>query len=303
MYRYIIIYISFSVSQTRRCAVLNQSNVNEENSLQYSVDTGDLGEIKNGDIYYRGRRDNVVKRFGNKINLQSIEYVVMQNPHVKACSCIWLPKPMLLIVYFTSETISSNTLGDFLKNKLDDKMWPDKIIKIDNMPITLHGKISKEHLHELHENCIQNNSLTTDLKVILLNELVWALNKNFTYEEIKDKDFFSLGGTSFLAITLCNKLSHEHGEIGKLMLQFLLSNKNTIDKIIKMVERELKKPGMRNKVLKRNSSNVEGVVLRKKYTHLNSIQEMKTAFNISVHWTYNTGKCVDASPSIFEYKK
>ncbi|XP_045492128.1 beta-alanine-activating enzyme [Colias croceus] len=290
------------MSKTRKCVILNKTKgVDEENSLKF-IDTGDMGEIRNGTIYYRGRRDDTIKRFGHKVNLQLIESTIMQCPRVKTCSCVWLPKPLLLVVYFSSETLSSQELSDFLKCKLDDKHWPDKIIRVDNLPTNPHGKISRQILAQMFEKILPLPQSVSSLKLLFLKELKFILNRNFTYEEIKDKDYFSLGGTSFLAISMCNKLCLTCPQFGKLILPHLLSRKSTIEDIMQLAVKELGMEIKPKKRLKRPRSNTE--------SFLSTTQSIKKATEVPsssnpidfvVAWSYDTGKCVDASPSLYQH--
>lgn len=289
-----IVLLLFSVSKTRKCLVLNKITGDEEiNSLKF-VDTGDLAEVKNGTIYYRGRKDDIIKRFGHKINLQLIESTIMLCPRVKACSCLWLPKPMLLVVYFSSETLSSKTLSDYLKCKLDDKHWPDKIIRVDNLPINKHGKISRQLLSKVYEQHPSPQLTLDSLKFDFLKELKESLNTNFTYNEIKDRDFFAIGGTSFLAVTMCNKLSQLHPHFGKL-LPYLISRRK-IGEVMQMAEKEVcdeSNTTRPKKKLKRTTSGTSADTQVSKKVASNNPVEFVTM------WRYDTGKCVDASPTLF----
>lgn len=283
---------------------MNKSKGNEEeNSLKFLVDTGDLAEVRNGTIYYRGRKDDVVKRFGHKINLQFIESTIMQCPRVKTCSCVWLPKPLLLVVYFSSETLSSQELSDFLKCKLDDKHWPDKIVRVDNLPTNPHGKISKLILSKMYEKVANVPQTLDSLKVSLLKELQVVMSRNFTYDAIKHKDFFSIGGTSFLAVSMCNKLSLTHPQFGKLILPYLMSQKNTIDEIMQLAQKELcvedNKP---KRKMKRSRSTVESMQDQQIYQSYKKINNDSSSDPVEfiVLWTYDTGKCVDASPTLLQ---
>lgn len=290
------------VSKTRKCVILNKGKAKEESSSLKFIDTGDIGEVSNGIIYYRGRRDDTIKRFGNKIHLQYIETIIMQCPKVKTCACIWIPKPYLLVVYYSSESLSSQELTDFLKCKLDDKHWPDKIIRVDNLPTNNHGKISRQMLCSMYEKTVGVPQTPDSLKVMLLKELKEVLNKSVTYDQIKTKDFFSLGGTSFQAVSMCNRLSLIFSPFGKLILPYILSQKHTIDEIIQISIKEIF--GQEIKVkrrVKRCSSDSEAIrgkmniVPHKKVT-------MEPVFDSSefvVMWNYDTGKCVDASPTLF----
>uniref|UniRef100_A0A2A4K170 AMP-dependent synthetase/ligase domain-containing protein n=1 Tax=Heliothis virescens TaxID=7102 RepID=A0A2A4K170_HELVI len=289
------------VSKTRKCVILNKAKGHEEqNSLKF-LDTGDIGEIKNGTIYYRGRKDDIIKRFGHKVNLQLIENTLMQCPRVKTCSCMWLPKPMLLVVYFSSETLSSQELSDFLKCRLDDKHWPDKIMRVDNLPTNPHGKVSKQILCKMFERLNSTPHSVDSLKFMFLKELKSALSKTFNYDQIKDKDFFSLGGTSFLAISICNKLSHSCPQFSKVILPYLMSQKNSIEEILQIAQRQMcAHEAKAKRRIKRSRSDSEamgqsGYLVLKKASMSSSVP---VEFNVM--WTHDTGKCVDASPTLFQ---
>lgn len=296
----IIVYYLFFItaSKTRKCTILNKVNNSDEGNLKY-IDTGDLGELRNGTIYYRGRTDDVIKRFGHKVNLQGIENTIMQCPRVKTCSCIWMPKPNILVVYYSSENLSSQELSDFLKCKLDDKHWPDKIIRVDNLPTTSHGKISKQTLSQMFEKSHLSHTFDS-LKDLLLKELKILLNKELTYEAIQDKDFFSIGGTSFQAVALCNKISTISMQFGKFILPYLLTQGNTISEILSVALKQLKlEDKMSKKRLKRPLSISESLSTNQSVKKVMENPKLNSIELINV-WSYDTGKCVDASPTLFQ---
>lgn len=293
-----------SVSKSRNCVILNKSSGHEkQNSLKF-VDTGDIGEIKSGTVYYRGRKDDIIKRFGHKINLLAIETTIMQCPKVRTCSCLWLPKPMLLVVYFTAENLSSQELSDFLKCKLDDKHWPDKIVRVDNLPINSHGKITKQIIAKMFERTAAPQTADS-LKTIFLKELKAAMSASLTFDQIAHKNFFSLGGTSFLAISICNKISLTYPQFGKLIMPYLLSHKNTIDEILKIANDKIgvggekaKKSGKRMMVAGEGGTQITNFGASKRSSALS----FSSAVEFNTMWSQDTGKCVDASPTLFQTK-
>lgn len=265
------------------------------------MDTGDVGEMQNGTIYYRGRTDDIIKRFGYKINLQFIESTAMHCPRIKACSCIWMPKPRLLVVYFSSETFSSQDLSDFLKCKLDDRHWPDKIIRVDNLPTNAHGKITRALVTKSFDRLDYPVTLNS-LKVKFLMELRDHLNQRFTFEDIKDKDFFSLGGTSFLAVSLCNKVSQTDAGFGRCLLPHLMTPMKTINQVLEEVGREINKITSEHKdtkTLKRVASESVSSCVDSSTSYKKSTSSV-IPVQIVIFWTYNTNKCVDASPTVLE---
>ena len=223
----------------------------------------------------------------------------MQCPRVKTCSCIWLPKPNILVVYYSSENLSSQELSDFLKCKLDDKHWPDKIIRVDNLPTNSHGKTSKQILSQMFENSHFTHTFDS-LKDLLLKELKILLNRQFIYEEIKDTDFFSIGGTSFQAVALCNKISTISPQFGKFILPYLLTHGNKISEILSVAIKQLRLEDKKSKKkLKRPMSISESLSTNQS---VKKVIENSTSGSIELInvWSYDTGKCVDASPTLFQ---
>ncbi|KAJ2950398.1 hypothetical protein O0L34_g8642 [Tuta absoluta] len=311
------------VSDTRRCIILRKPHPKSEmNSIRF-VDTGDLAEVtKSGTIYYRGRNDDVIKRFGHKINLQLIESTIMHCPRIKACSCLWLPKPKLLVVYFSSETFSSQDLSDFLKCKLDDKHWPDRIVRVGSMPTTTHGKISKFVLRKLLDAGSNTQELSLPqslpaLKIKFLQEAKSTLKCDMTYDEIKNQNWYNIGGSSFLAVTLCNVMSIIHPEYGRYLLPQLMNPSLTIDQALDAVEKLLHSPeniteedSRTSKKMKtfdrldsQSSSGMTTLTAFPETSGSSSKEVITPAVNLiefTEMWTYDTGKCVDASPSVIE---
>lgn len=262
------------------------------------MDTGDIGEVSNGTVYYRGRKDDIIKRFGNKINLQYIENTVMQCSEVKTCSCIWLPKLMLLVLYYSSETIKSHDLSILIKGKLEEKHWPDKIIKVDNLPTNLHGKTSKQILSTMFENDL--NKPTIPATNAILEELTSMLRTTLPIEEIKNKNYQSIGGTSFLAIAMCNKLSHTYPQLGNFILPYLISNNKTIQDIVQLVEKDYSYEEMKSK---KRTKKPDFRSKRLAYALSEVLELDRNLVEFQELWKFDTGKCVDASPTLCSYKK
>lgn len=253
--------------------------------------------MKSGKVYYRGRKDDIIKRFGNKINLKFIESTIMSCPTVKTCSCIWLPTPMLLVVYFSSEILNCQELMDFLKCKMDDKHWPDKIVRVDNLPTNPHGKTSKQILSRMYEKSVTSLETIDTFKISFLKEVKIALSENYTYDQIRNRDFFSIGGTSFLAVSLCNKLSQSSPQFGKIIIPYLLSNKYTIEQIMDIAQKEvIIENAIPKKRRKRSKSDLESPMSYKKV----STELSGKAIDFVCLWTQDTGKCVDASPTLYQ---
>lgn len=120
-------------------------------------DSGDLVEVKSGQMYYLGRGDNQLKRFGHRINLEYIEKVILEATDVVSCSMVLGPATAAggkIIHLFVApaknmpsgvETFKSE-LKERLKESLPRASCPDRIHVILRLPLTDHGKVDKRQL-------------------------------------------------------------------------------------------------------------------------------------------------------------
>ena len=110
--------------------------------------TGDLVRyLPSGEIEYLGRIDNQVKIRGFRIELGEIEALLLAHSEIREAVVIARedqPGDKRLAAYFVPEdnqTIKTNDLRDYLKQKLPDYMIPSAFVELDEMPLTPNGKI------------------------------------------------------------------------------------------------------------------------------------------------------------------
>lgn len=109
--------------------------------------TGDFGIMRqDGDIEYRGRRDSQVKLRGLRIELGEIESVAGSHPAVKHCAAVVYDEKMLVLYYSSEENLEGDELKKYIKDKLALYMIPDKIVRLDELPMTDNLKIDKKAL-------------------------------------------------------------------------------------------------------------------------------------------------------------
>lgn len=112
--------------------------------------TNDLGYIdKDGYVYMKGRKDDVINCQGIKISPEEIEEVVLKYEEVVDCACV--PKedklsgqvPKVFVVVRDKETFQKKALMNYLRKCIDGNKLPKEIEMIDEIPRTYNGKIQR----------------------------------------------------------------------------------------------------------------------------------------------------------------
>lgn len=119
--------------------------------------TGDYASLMhNGAILYHGRIDNQVKIRGVRIELGEIESKVCEVQGVEQCvTVIKNPEKVnaAIIAYIVLKSnykeVGTSNVKKYLEKNLPKYMIPSQFIIIDNLPITLNGKIDRNGLLEL----------------------------------------------------------------------------------------------------------------------------------------------------------
>lgn len=116
---------------------------------EFIYKTGDLARVNGrGEFIYAGRKDLQVKHAGHRIELGEIEAAVNSVESVEMCACVFDRERNTLVLFYVGSADKS-TIRGVLKDKLQDYMIPDRLEKIEKMPRTGSGKISRTELLEL----------------------------------------------------------------------------------------------------------------------------------------------------------
>ncbi|MCZ9599399.1 AMP-binding protein [Lactobacillus mulieris] len=119
--------------------------------------TGDFGHYNDdGLLEIDGRNSDKIIRGGENISAKVVEAKIMSCPVVKEVAVLGLPDVRLgqrigaFIVLKTPDCDFSKTqLNDFLSNnKVDKKLWPERVFLLDQLPKTVNGKVKKYILKE-----------------------------------------------------------------------------------------------------------------------------------------------------------
>ncbi len=114
-------------------------------------DTGDIASVDtNGYVLITDRAKDVIKSGGEWISSIELENIANSHPNVEQCAVIgvhhpkWEERPILVVVQNKPFTVNlEDDLLDFFQNKVAKWWIPDKVVFIDELPLTATGKVSK----------------------------------------------------------------------------------------------------------------------------------------------------------------
>ena len=116
-------------------------------------DTGDLAVIDDdGNLTLAGRSKDLIKSGGEWINPVEIEEIVGAMPAVGLVAVIgsadpkWGERPLMVIEPVQGEEIDDQAVKAGLKGRVADWWIPDRIVRIESMPLAATGKINKTQL-------------------------------------------------------------------------------------------------------------------------------------------------------------
>ncbi len=126
--------------------------VGTDDGIQRAYATGDLGYYDaEGYLYFSGRRDFQIKHMGHRIELEEIEREMQAVEGVSKASCIFRQdKNKILAFYMGNATEEMIRKG--LHKTLPAYMLPNRISRIDRMPLTKNGKIDRTALMDIEIN-------------------------------------------------------------------------------------------------------------------------------------------------------
>jgi len=171
--------------------------------------TGDIGcWLPDGNIECMGRVDDQVKINGHRIELDEISAVLQTHAKVKEAvvTARAVSRQEKELIAYTTGSAEAAELRELLREQLPVYMVPTYYVNIEAIPLTSNGKIDRKSLptpNESHRPKLENFApAVTDTEKTL--STIWQDALNTTTVGIDD-DFFELGGSSMVAVSVVNK--------------------------------------------------------------------------------------------------
>lgn len=206
---------------------LNQPELTEEKFIENPFQTagenkklyrtGDLARwLPDGNLEYIGRNDLQVKIRGYRIEIGEIEATLMQYPGIKQTAVVVAnniiaqqarENHVLIGYYVANKELDTNKILQFIAGKIPNYMVPDQLIHLEQLPLTVNGKLDRKSLPQPDTNApnkdheVPRNELEQKIRDI------WSEVLGISQHEIGiHDDFFKLGGDSIISIQLVSKI-------------------------------------------------------------------------------------------------
>ena len=164
--------------------------------------TGDFGRLlRNGELEILGRRDQQVKVRGVRVELGEIENLLREHEAVADVAVVDKDDSQenkFLVAYVAlMNGTTTDALRGFLAERLPETMMPSLIVKLDQLPRTLNGKIDRKALLALELEPEAEDELFTPVEEIVAGIFREVLR---VPSVARQSNFFNLGGHSLLAM-------------------------------------------------------------------------------------------------------
>ncbi|XP_065073672.1 beta-alanine-activating enzyme [Ochlerotatus camptorhynchus] len=287
-------------SRVRKCVVGNElaEQVFACDTICYRS-TGDLVELQSdGKFYYLGRCDDVVKRFGVRVNLGWLERCADQCKGIsKSCAIFETKRHRIVLLYTVCDrNMQKHDLRKLLGAKLKQEEMPDECIQIDKLPLSDHGKTDRRKcFQQLQEIDSIKQGPNKGLKQFFNEKLFNLLGiRLFPYGSDESKrtkfdlgcSFIDAGGTSIQALQLVTSLQDCSKTTVPDLIRMLLDKSVPFNDIFHYLDEYHAEP-------QEGSSQSPKVA-----------QELEQlSIDISIKTHFNMDKCIDASPTEYYSEK
>ena len=113
--------------------------------------TGDLGKFNEfGELVFVSRKDYQIKHMGHRIELGEIEVNVNMMEGISTSCCVYDKEKEKIVLYYVGD-LEVKDVVSILKDKLPRYMIPNKVEKLDRMPLTANGKIDRVFLKNKYQ--------------------------------------------------------------------------------------------------------------------------------------------------------
>jgi acyl-CoA synthetase (AMP-forming)/AMP-acid ligase II/acyl carrier protein len=173
--------------------------------------SGDLARfLPDGELEYLGRGDDQVKIQGFRIELGEVEAAIVEHPAVREARVIAhsdAAGTKRLVAYYVVEAdivLATRTLSEYLSAKLPSWMMPSVYLPVPAFPLTAHGKVDYAALPAP----TLGSSAATPVSGSEIEQRVADVWRQVLQADRigLDDNFFDIGGTSLLLVSVHGKL-------------------------------------------------------------------------------------------------
>ncbi|ORX75150.1 acetyl-CoA synthetase-like protein [Anaeromyces robustus] len=245
---------------TKEKFINNPFNYENDSHNKIIYRTGDLGKwTRNGEIEYLGRIDFQVKIHGQRVELGEIESIIQEIQEIKQCVVIDKKKEneeKYLVCYYqllndnNENEINGADIRKYLKTKLPLYMIPNYYKKINEIPLTINGKLNRKELPDIDNgDIIKEEYVAPETETEKLICHIYSKLFNIDEKEIgKTSDFFELGGDSLNAIRIISEIRKKFNI--KISIKNVIYH-STVSSLSKLIEESYNKEEYRIQEIKK----------------------------------------------------
>lgn len=177
--------------------------------------TGDrVRLLPSGDLFFLGRLDDQVKIGGFRIHLNEIENQLMHHPFISLAAVrveMGGGSHQMLTAYIvlssSNNTIHADEIRDYLSKTLPTYMLPAKYVLVEDLPLTLVGKVDKAKLDQIPHTDLSFHVDTPPASIIEEKiKTIWQHLLNRKTIDV-NKNLFELGANSLLITEACFRIN------------------------------------------------------------------------------------------------
>ncbi|WP_237741679.1 non-ribosomal peptide synthetase [Tsukamurella sp. 1534] len=163
-----------------------------------------------GGFEYLGRTDDQVKIRGYRIELGEAEAALATAPGVSAAAAVVRTDGgRARLVGYVTGAVTGGEVRAHLADRLPEHMVPGAVVVLDELPVTINGKLDRAALPAPQLSSAGRGPRTEPERI-----MVRVVAEAFGLGRVSiDDDFFSIGGDSISAITVCSALRAEGLEV------------------------------------------------------------------------------------------
>ncbi|WP_030296815.1 non-ribosomal peptide synthetase [Streptomyces katrae] len=176
--------------------------------------TGDFGRWNHrGELVFLGRRDNQIQIHGNRVELGEVEASLSSVAGIVTATVLPFTAPSgpptVVAVYTSDQGLEPADVRSRLELRLPGYMVPGRILRLDELPVTLHGKIDRVAILA-HVAGLDGQVWQPDDEADRTAARIWA-DVLGTAPRAADEDLFAAGGHSLTAAVLAGRLGAAAG--------------------------------------------------------------------------------------------
>ncbi|HYT59654.1 MAG TPA: fatty acid--CoA ligase family protein [Haliangiales bacterium] len=118
--------------------------------------TSDLAELKDGQVFLRGRASDMINVAGRKVSPETIERVLLAHPEVRECLVFGAPSPeaerseIVVACLAVKSPVTAEGLKHFLLSHLPAWQVPREWVFVESLPTGSRGKLSRAEWRRKH---------------------------------------------------------------------------------------------------------------------------------------------------------